>query len=72
MNPIKMYYRKVKHDWLTSSSRAKTYDKRGIPKQMEFKSELTMVYVIYTLLMPLVLLDWFIGYLINNARRNKK
>lgn len=56
--------------WYESKSRSETFKKRGLPEIAELRLEKLFIAVVYTVLMPLVLLEWGVRALYKRLRRN--
>ena len=67
---IRWYYNKIWASWLNSKSRVKTFNKRDVPPEIEFNFEKKMIYILYTIFMPLVLLEFLISTIIKKIKRS--
>lgn len=71
---FRWYYRKVQNEWAVSPARKSIFEKRGLalpPNNQLFPFESKFIVFIYTLLMPIVLLDFGLSFVINKFRKSK-
>ena len=56
---LHLYYRRVQREWAQSKARQKAYTKQDMPAPPELMAyERFALNVVYTPLMPIVLLEW--------------
>ena len=67
---IKWYYNKVWLMWLKSDGRYKMIQKRNLPEKVEMPMERKIIYSIYTILSPIVIIEFVILGIYKKIKRS--